>query len=321
MSFADCARAYIQVHQVGWTNALHARQWPTTLETYVYPTFGNLPVAAIDTALVMKVLEPIWGEKTETASRVRNRIEKVLDWARSREYRSGENPARWKGHLANMLAKPSAAKKTAREAAGRDEHHAALPYGEIGAFMMDLRQQDSVSARALEFTILTASRTGEVIGARWDEIDPTEKLWTVPAGRMKAGKEHKVPLSDAAFAVLAKMETIRASEFVFPGLAAGKPLSNMAMLQLLRRMGRKDLTVHGFRSSFRDWAAERTHFAREIAEMVLAHRVAGQTEGAYWRSDIVNKRRRLAAAWAEYCNTLPAERGKVVNLRSAVKTA
>ncbi len=271
MTFRQCAEAYIKAQAAGWKNAKHAAQWPSTLTTYVYPAFGNLPVAAVDVGLVMKAIEPIWTEKPETASRVRGRVESVLDWATARGYRSGENPARWKSHLENLLPRPSKAKAAVRRDNGRGEHHAALPYGEIAAFIAELRQQKGVAARALEFGILTAARTGEVIGARWQEIDLVAKVWTVPAERMKADREHRVALSGAAIAILEEMAAIREGDFIFVGGRAGRPLSEM--FAALRRMGRDDLTVHGFRSTFSDWCAEETAFPSEVREMALAHAV------------------------------------------------
>jgi integrase len=300
MTFAACAERYIASHKAGWRNPKHAAQWPATLGTYVYPVFGSLPVQAVDVGLVMKAIEPIWVQKPETAGRVRGRIESVLDWATARGYRQGENPARWRGHLENLLPKKSKVRRV--------EHHAALPYTEIAAFMAELRQQEGVAARALEFAILTAARTGEVIGAKWDEIDLGERLWVVPAERMKAGKEHRVPLSDPALAILDGMRKIRQGDHIFPGGKAARPISNMAMLMLLRRMDRGDLTAHGFRSSFRDWAAERTTFAAEVAEMALAHTVSDKVEAAYRRGDLFQKRRQLAEAWARFCTAAPMAR-------------
>jgi integrase len=253
----------------------------------------------------VKVLEPIWTEKPETASRVRGRIEAILDWATARGYRQGENPARWRGHIENLLPKKSKVRRV--------EHHAALPYPETAAFMVELRQQDGVAARALEFAILTAARTGEVIGGRWDEIDFAERLWTVPAERMKAGKEHRVPLSDAAMTILQTLRETREGDFIFPGSRGGRPISNMAMLMLLRRMGRSDLTAHGFRSSFRDWAAECTTFPAEVAEMALAHVVGDKVEAAYRRGDLFQKRREIMDAWSKSCATPPTG-GRVVPL-------
>jgi integrase len=242
MTFAACAERYIASHKVGWRNPKHAAQWPATLGTYVYPVFGSLPVQAVDVGLVMKAVEPIWAQKPETAGRVRGRIESVLDWATARGYRQGENPARWRGHLENLLPKKAKVRRV--------EHHAALPYVEIDAFMAELRRQEGIDARALEFAILTAARTGEVIGAKWGEINLDERLWTVPGERMKAGKEHQAPLSDAALAILEDLRKVHQDNFVFPGGKARRPISNMAMLMLRRRMGRGDLTAHGFRSSF-----------------------------------------------------------------------
>lgn len=311
MTFKECADAFIQAHEAGWKNAKHASQWRNTLTTYAYPVFGELPVTAIDTGLVLKVLEPIWTTKTETASRLRGRIESVLDWATARKHRNGENPARWKGHLDKLLPAPSKVQKV--------EHHAALPYDEMGGFLALLRAQESISARGLEFQILTAARTGEVIGARWDEIDMAKKVWTVPAERMKAGKEHRVPLSNAALKVLTEMERVRSGDFVFPGAKEKRPLSGMAFLMLMRRMKRADLTAHGFRSTFRDWAAERTAYPREVAEMALAHTIADKVEAAYRRGDLFEKRARLMQDWAEFCAIVPTEAagGNVVTLRQA----
>jgi len=301
-TFKGCAEAYMAAHQGGWRNSKHAAQWSATLGTYVYPVMGDVPVDTIDTALVMKALEPIWQEKPETAKRVRGRIEAVLDWAKTAGYRNGDNPARWRGHLQNLLMKPSSAAKAARRSKGHGEHHAALPYREIGAFMADLRQQPGVAARALEFAILTAARTSEVIGARWDEIDMADRIWTVPADRMKAGKEHRVPLSKPALAVVKTMAQSHDDDFVFPGDNPGRPLSNMAMLMLQRRMGRADLTTHGFRSTFRDWAGDCSNFPREVIEMALAHTLGDKVEAAYRRGDGLQKRQQLAEEWATFCS-------------------
>jgi integrase len=298
MTFQACAQAYIKAHAAGWRNPKHAEQWPNTLGTYVYPVFGAVPVQAVDVGLVMKALEPIWTQKPETASRIRGRIESVLDWATARGYRQGENPARWRGHLENLLPKKSKVRRV--------EHHAALPYEEISSFMAELRGQESIAARALEFAILTAARTGEAIGARWGEIDLAERLWAVPGERMKAGREHRVPLSDRALVIVEEMRAIRSGDFVFGGARTGRSLSNMAMTMTLRRMGCGELTVHGFRSTFRDWAAERTNFPSEVAEMALAHVVGDKVEAAYRRGDLFQKRRQLAEAWARFCASPPA---------------
>ena len=297
MSFRECAEAYIKAHSPGWKNPKHAQQWPNSLATYVYPIFGELPVADVDTALVMRALQPIWQEKSETASRVRGRIETVLDWARAQSFRTGENPARWRGHLDKLLPPIS---KLARV-----KHHSALPYSKVGAFIKALRAQAGLAARALEFTILTTARTNETIGARWEEIDLDRAMWTVPAERMKGGHDHRVPMSKATLAILEQVRELRLNDFIFPGFRRNRPLSNMAMLQLLERMGRGDLTVHGFRSTFRDWAAERTNFPNEVAEAALAHAVANKVEAAYRRGDLFEKRRNLMEAWARYC-TEPA---------------
>jgi integrase len=313
MTFAQCAALYITSHKTAWRNAKHSAQWDATLKTYVYPLIGSLPVAAVDTSLVMKVLQPIWNAKPETASRLRGRIEAILNWATVSEFRTGLNPARWRGHLDNLLP--------ARNKIARVEHHAALPYVDVPAFMVKLLQQEGVAARAFEFLILTAARTGEVIGARWPEINLREKLWTIPAERMKVGKEHRVPLSPRAVEIL---EAIRpgpseADGFVFPGNKAKKPLSNMAFLMLLRRMERVGMTAHGLRSSFRDWCAERTNFPSEVAEMALAHAVGSKVEAAYRRGDLYGKRQQLMDHWATFCASPAAVANtSVVRIREAV---
>jgi integrase len=295
ITFQVAAEQYIAAHRAGWRNERHAAQWTSSLTAYAYPVIGALRVADIDTALVLKVLQPIWSEKTETASRVRSRIELVLDWAKVRGYRTGENPARWRGHLAMQF--PSRARVQ------RVEHFAALPYAEIGAFMVALRAIEDLSARALEFVILTgAMRTGSAIGARWDEIDFDKRLWIVPAERMKMKKPHRVPLSEAAMALLRRMAAVRSSEFVFPGRKQGKSLGNSAMLELIGRMGRhREITVHGFRSTFMDWAAECTEFLPEVRKMALAHKVADEVEEAYRRGDLLEKRRQIMDDWAAFC--------------------
>jgi integrase len=308
MTFRQCAEAYVAAHRSGWRNEKHKAQWVSTLATYVYPALGAVPVDAVDVGLVMKAVEPIWSTKPETASRVRGRIEAVLDWAAARGYRVGENPARWRGHLDKLLPRKTKVRQV--------EHHAALPFREIPAFMTELRQQQGVAARALELAILTAARTGEVISARWEEFDLAERIWTVPAKRMKAGREHRVPLPGPALAVLEQMAAIRQGEFVFAGERSGRPISNMAMLMLLRRMSRDDLTAHGFRSTFRDWAAERTAFPAEVAEMALAHAVGDKVEAAYRRGDLFEKRRQLAEVWGRFC-AMPAAGGEVLPLRRA----
>jgi integrase len=292
MTFDQCAEHYIAAHRAGWRNPKHAAQWKSTLATYASPVFGNLPVGSIDVGLVIKVIEPIWATKPETASRVRGRIEAVLDWAAARGFREADNPARWKGRLENLLPRRSTVRAV--------QHHAALPYIEISDFMHSLRERDAIAGRALEFAVLTAARTGEVLGAKWSEIDFKAGTWTVPAERMKSNREHRVPLANAAVVVLKHMHKVRENDYVFPGDRRAT-LSNMALLMLLRRMGRDDLTAHGFRSTFRDWAAERTNFPNEVVEMALAHAIAGKAEAAYRRGDLIEKRRQLMDDWAAYC--------------------
>lgn len=307
VSFKTCAEAYIDVHSKSWSNAKHAAQWKSTLTTYCYPLIGALPVQTVDTDLVVRVLQPIWTQKPETASRLRGRIESILDRATTKRYRSGENPARWKGHLDDLL--PSLSKES------RVKHHAALPYSQVASFVKSVRAQEGTAARALEFTILTAARTAEAIGARPAEFDLAKSLWTIPASRMKAGREHRVPLSRRAIELLRAQFELDA-EYVFPGLGESKPLSNMAMLALLRRMDRSDLTVHGFRSTFRDWAAEQTAYPHEVCEMALAHAVGDKVEAAYRRGDLFEKRQHLAADWAKYCE----QGGKTSNVTPTRKT-
>ncbi|MGB7280525.1 MAG: integrase arm-type DNA-binding domain-containing protein [Pseudolabrys sp.] len=307
ITFDQCAEAFITAHGAAWKNQKHFAQWKATLRTYVSPVFGSLPVQVVDVALIMKVLEPIWTTKPETAARLRGRIESVLNWAKARGYRSGENPALWKGHLSNLLPAHSKIAKV--------KHHAALPYDQTSHFMDTLRRQDGIAPLALEFAILTAARTGEIIGARWAEIDLETKVWTVPASRMKNGREHRVPLSVEALAVLTKVSEGEPDEFVFAGRKK-RPLSNMAFLMLLRRMGHDKLTGHGFRSTFRDWAAERTNFQAEIAEAALGHVVGNKVEAAYRRGDFFEKRRRLMEAWAQFATTAPSD-AVVVSLREA----
>ena len=301
VTFKECAEAYIKAHRAGWRNGKHAAQWEATLSTYADPVMGGLSVQAIDNVLVLKVLEPIWTTKPETAGRVRGRIESILDWAKVRGYRVGENPARWRGHLDKLLP--------ARGKVRRVEHHAALPYAELPGFLVALREQDGISARALEFTILTAARTGETIGAHWNEINLLEKTWTIPAARMKAGREHRVPLSPRTLGILEEMQAHRHADdgFVFPGGKLGKPLSNMAFLMLLRRMDRDDLTAHGFRATFKTWASDRTGFQNEIVEAAMAHVVGSKVEQAYRRGDMFEKRRRLMQQWATFCTVAPTQ--------------
>lgn len=302
ITFKECATAYIDAHKNGWRNDKTAQQWPRFFEKYVYTVIGHLPVDEIDLNLVLRILEPIWTKKTETADRLRSRIERILDWAKVRGYREGENPARWRGHLSNLLANPSKIHKV--------KHHKAMPHIEVGNFMERLKQQPGMDARVLAFTILTAVRTNEATQAHWEEIDLEKKLWVLSAERTKTGKEHRVPLSDEAIRVLHHAahvagldKTQKYSGWVFPSSKGHKAISNMAMLMLLRRMERKDITVHGFRSTFRDWTAERTNYPREVAEAALAHVVENKVEAAYLRSDLFDKRRKLMDAWARHCTT------------------
>ena len=292
MTFDEAATAYIAAHQSAWGNAKHAKQWSTTLAAYASPVFGKVGIRDVDTTLVLKVLEPMWNAKTETAYRVRGRIENVLDWAKARGYRDGENPARWRGHLDHILP--------ARSDVRAFEHHSALPYDELPAFLARLREQRGVGPRALEFTILTAARAGETIGATMGEINRRDRAWIIPASRMKAGKEHRVPLSDRVLAIIDELGELRGdSEYLFPGIRGR--LSDTLMRNQLWRMNRRDITVHGFRSTFKDWATERTTFPDEVSEMALAHAVGNRVHRAYMRSDLMDKRRELMDLWAKYC--------------------
>lgn len=290
-TFDQCAAAYIQTKKTEWKNEKHHQQWENTLATYASPVFGNLPVDQIDTHLILKALEPIWTVKNETATRLRGRIEKVLDWAKVRGFREGENPARLKGHIDTLLPVISRRRRT--------QHHPALPYAEMKGFIKVLREQQEISALALEFCVLTATRTSETTNAVWTEINLEEKVWTISADRMKASKEHRVPLSDRCCAILESMKKY-SSKYIFPGRHRGKPQSNMAFTMLLRRLGFGHITMHGFRSTFRDWASELTHHPSQVAEMALAHTIGNAVEAAYRRGDLFEKRRCLMNDWAEY---------------------
>ena len=305
VTFKAVAGTYIDANEESWRNDKHRQQWKNTLSTYVYPVIGDLPVAEVGTAHVLQILEPIWKAKAETASRVRGRMETILDAAKARGYREGENPARWRGHIAQIL--PARSRLTRG-------HHKAMAYEAIPAFVAALHKREAVAALALEFTILTAARTGEVIGAKWDEVDLDKAIWTIPASRMKAGKEHRVPLSARAVEILKSMQGLR-KEWLFPATKGGK-MSGMAMTMLLRRM-KVDVTVHGFRSGFRDWSAECTGYAHEVAEMALAHTIENKVERAYRRGDLFDKRRRLMDDWATYCATIPAAGANVTPIRKA----
>jgi len=292
ITFKECALAYIESHKAGWRNRKHESQWRNTLDTYAYPVIGHLSVQDIDTSLVMEVIEPIWFTKTETASRIRQRIENILDWAKVRGHRIGENPALWRGHLEKLLPKRTKVQKV--------KHHNAMPYTEIPDYFRSLRIIDTLAAKTLAFTILTASRTGEARGALKSEINKKEKLWNIPDDRMKSGRPHRVPLNTECLRILKEAENYQRDSFVFPALTKKKPISDAALLKLLKQT-HPDLTVHGFRSTFRDWCAEMTAYPRELAESALAHTLKDQTEAAYQRGDMLEKRRKLMDAWSDYC--------------------
>ncbi|TVO53173.1 DUF4102 domain-containing protein [Denitromonas halophila] len=299
VTFDWCAQQYIEAHRPTWSNPKHAEQWASTLRTYAAPIIGKLDVSRIETSHIMKILEPEWLTKTETLSRLRGRIERILDWATVRKYRTGENPARLKGHLEALLPPRSRLKV--------EKHFTALPYAEMAPFMTDLRKQEGIAAKACEFAILTAARSGEVRGATWSEIDMDAALWTIPAERMKAAREHRVTLSKEALSLLRTMQELSTDpQLIFPGRDAGRPLSDMSLTAVLKRM-KRPVTMHGFRSSFRDWAAEISNYPKEMADMALAHKVADKVEAAYRRGDMVQKRRAMMQDWADYCEVKDAE--------------
>lgn len=304
-TFGAFADEYIATHKSKFRNAKHVAQWESTLKTHCAGIRAK-PVNTVDTEAVLSVLQPIWQQIPETASRLRGRIENILDAARVRGFYNGENPARWRGHLKAILP--------ARQRLTRG-HHAALPYDDLPAFMTDLRKRESTAALALEFCILTVTRSGETLNARWKEFDLGKALWTIPAARMKAGAEHRIPLCGRAMDILAMLEASKPghNDHVFPGNARGKPLSNMAMAMQLKRMKRTDITVHGFRSTFRDWASEHTSFPHEVCEMALAHTIGNKAEAAYRRGDLFEKRRKLMDAWAEFAGNKPM--GKVIKFK------
>jgi integrase len=302
-TFRQCAEGYIKDNESEWSCAKHRLEWERSLAKYAFPILGSLPVASIDTPLVLQVIKPLWQRVPETASRVRGRIENVLGWATVHHYRTGDNPARWSGLLEHALP-----------AVVKGEHHKALPYVEMPAFMARVRDQGSVTAKCIEFIALTAARLAEAQAATWDEIDFEARTWTIPGSRMKAGAEHRVPLSPAALTVLAGMREIKQSNYVFPGIKPGQPIGDNMPLKLLGRMG-VATTIHGLRSTFRDWAAETTNYPNHVVEQALAHAIPNAVEAAYRRGDLFEKRRRLMDAWADYC-AKPATTGKVVPIRA-----
>jgi integrase len=304
ITFESAAHAFMDAKSPEWSNPKHAAQWGATLKTYAYPVIGQLHVADVKQTHVLQILEPIWASKTETATRLRGRIENVLDWARARGYRTEENPARWRGHLDKLLSAPEKTTKVV--------HHPAIPINEVSAFYAAVQQRTGTAARALEFALLTATRSGEVRGATWGEIDLDAGLWVIPAGRMKGRKEHRVPLSKPALQILRDLPRLEGSEFVFPAPRAGA-LSDMALTAVMRRMGLA-FVPHGLRSTFRDWTAERTSYPRDLAEMALAHTVGNKVEAAYRRGDMLERRAAMMDAWAKFLATPQVTGEKVVNL-------
>jgi integrase len=308
MTFEQAARGYIAAKRDEWRSRQHAAEWPASLRKHIYPTLGKIEVAAIDTALVVKALQPIWSRIPESASRLRGRVEAILDWCTVSGFRQGDNPARWGGHLEHLLAAPSKR---------RIKHLSALPWREVPAFMEKLRATDTVVARAMEFTILTAARRGEVRGALWREIEFDTATWIVPGERMKAGREHRVPLSPRALTILQDIHATATGEHVFPGRNGG--LGESAFEHLLKRLGHSDVTLHGFRSAFRDWVGESTNYPREIAEAALAHAVGNKVERSYRRGDALEKRRRLMEAWADFCAKPVPAGATVTPMRSSAR--
>jgi integrase len=313
ITFADTAARYIDAHADGWRSPRHINEWRTTLAAYAKPVLGNMPVAAIDTSSVLQVLQPLWRTKVQTASRLRGRIEAVLAYAAAQGWRDALNPAMWRGHLQLLLPSPRKVRTVV--------HHPALDWREAPEFMRDLRECNSLAARALEFTILTATRSGEARGATWAEIDMEAALWTIPAARMKAQRSHRVPLSEPALALLQLLRPLRTDGgCLFPGRDPREPFTDGALIQVLHRMDRSDLTVHGFRSTFRDWAAETTHHQNHVVEQALAHTIGSAVEAAYRRGDLFDKRRALMDEWAAFLD-YPATNGKIARLRGRVAAA
>ncbi len=306
-TFKECADRFIAQNSAGWSNQKHLQQWENTLATYAFPTIGHVPVDQVETPDVLRILQPVWNSKTETAVRVRGRIERILSWAAIQKLRSRENPATWKNHLDAILPKPSTVRAV--------KHHRALPWGDVPGFIRALHQREGIAANALEFLVLTAARSGEVRGATWSEIDLDSRTWTVPADRMKVGREHRVPLSDEAVRLLRDLPRFEGSEYVFPSPRTGRPLSDSALGKVLRDLG-LDVTAHGFRSSFRDWCAESTAYPNHVAEMALAHTIGDKVEAAYRRGDLFEKRRKMMTAWGDFIDRVPAEQsGKVIAIR------
>lgn len=303
ITFDEAVEKVLAIREVEYKNSKHIAQWRSTLETYASPIIGKLPVANIEKGHILQILEPIWKEKTETASRLRGRIENVLSWATVSDYRTGENPARWKGHLDQLLSKPSKTTKV--------QHHKAISWQDIGTFMHDLKQRDGIAAKALEFLILTATRSGEVRGATWKEVDFDARIWTIPEDRMKTGKEHQVPLSDEAVSLLKALPRMDNNEHLFPAPRGGI-LSDMSISAVVRRMN-VEAVPHGFRSTFRDWCSENTNFPHNVAEMALAHTISNKAEAAYRRGALLEKRKKLMQEWAKYCNTIQVK-GDVISI-------
>ena len=307
VTFDTVADMYVRAHEAAWRDPRHQRQWRSSLSRYVTPIIGDMAVGEVNTGAVMRIIEPLWGEKTETGSQVRGRIECILDYAKARGWREGENPARWRGHLDKLLPQ--------RRKAQRVEHYAALDWREVGAFMARLQQLNTIPALCLEFAILTAARSGEVRGARWDEFDLAHGVWTIPGERMKSGREHRASLSEPAMAVLRQMAKFGSNpaDLVFPGARTGSVMSDVTLSLVVRAAGGAGATVHGFRSTFRDWCAEVTNYPRELAEAALAHVVSNKVEAAYQRGDLLERRRRLMRDWGEFCSREPVA-GEVVTL-------
>lgn len=306
LTFERCAEAYLEAHSASWKSVRHEKIWRSSLKRFAYPIIGNLPVNTIERGHIMQVLDPIWRVKTETAKRLRGRLENILDWATVQEFRKGENPARWRGHLDKLLPKPSELYKV--------KHFAALPYQEINSFMDKLRERDAQSALALRLIILTATRSGEVRKAVWSEFDLDKGIWVIPAERMKADKEHTIPLCKEAISIIQQLPRLAGCDYLFTSPKSGNPLSDVVFKQLMKRMGVSDITTHGFRSTFRDWAAEQTSFPREVIENALAHQLKDKAEAAYFRSNLLDKRRELMNKWGDYTKLPSTQDGKIIHL-------
>ncbi len=310
LTFKESTEEYLKAHSAAWKSVRHGEIWHSSVKRYAYPELGTMPISSIERSHIMRVLKPIWVKKTETAKKLRGRLEAILDWATVQDYRKGENPARWRGHLDKLLPKPSEVHTV--------QHFAALPYSEINNFMNKLREREALSALALRLISLTATRSGAVRGAKWSEFDLKNAIWTIPAERMKARKEHVIPLCNEALSIVLSLPHLAGSEYLFTGTRSGKPISDVVFKKLMERMKTTGITTHGFRSTFRDWAAEQTSFPREVIESALAHQLKDKTEAAYFRSNLLDKRRELMDKWGDYTLLPTIETGEVINIKNTI---